>query len=207
MIIDQLLSRYPLISDQVDQAELRVILQTLEQQIARGECRGIVEFGCYAGTTSLFIRRLLDHHKLEVPFHVYDSFAGLPEKSALDHSVAGDQFRAGELAVTKKDFLMNFKRAALKSPVIHKGWFRDMTMRDLPDEVSFAFLDGDFYESVRDSLRLVTPRLTPDATIVIDDYASESLPGAARAAEEWLIQYPQAAKQTVASLLVINLHR
>ena len=50
----------------------------------------------------------------------------------------------------------------------------------------FAFLDGDYYWSIRDSLRVIKPHLTKDAIIVVDDYANEALPGTACAVDEWL---------------------
>ena len=75
MITDQLLRTYPIISDQVDERELRVLLRELERLLRAG-CQGsVVEFGCYVGTTSLFIRRLLDAYQHAGAFHVYDSFA------------------------------------------------------------------------------------------------------------------------------------
>lgn len=79
-IADQLLTKYPIISDQVDIKELGALLRELEKTLRRGVTGNIVEFGCYIGTTSLFIRRLLDAYDFTGEFHVYDSFAGLPEK-------------------------------------------------------------------------------------------------------------------------------
>ena len=55
-----------------------------------------------------------------------------------------------------------------------------------------------------DSLRLVWPRLTPGARVVVDDYASEALPGAARAVDEWLRQHP-ARLQVEQSLAILRL--
>ena len=81
MITDQLLAKYPIISDQVDAKELGVLLRELEKVLRSGAAGNIVEFGCYVGTTSLFIRRLLDAYDFTGEFHVYVSFAGLPEKS------------------------------------------------------------------------------------------------------------------------------
>lgn len=186
MIYPDLLATFPIISDQVDRAELGVILRELEKKLARGEVGAVVEFGCYSGTTSLFIRRLMDHYALGNEFHVYDSFAGLPEKTTEDISVAGDQFRAGELTTSKKDFLMNFKKASLAPPVMHKGWFTEVSPASIPSGIMFAFLDGDYYRSIKDSFRLITPKLAPEAVIVVDDYMNEALPGAARATDEWL---------------------
>jgi O-methyltransferase len=118
-------------------------------------------------------------------FHVYDSFEGLPPKSTQDASVTGEQFTAGALAVSKKQFLHEFHKAGLQPPIIHKGWFGDLSEQDIPAQIAFAFLDGDFYESIRDSLRLVLPHMQKGSTIVIDDYAREALPGAAKAVHEY----------------------
>ena len=204
MITDQLLHTYPIISDQVDERELRVLLCELERLLRAG-CQGsVVEFGCYVGTTSLFIRRLLDAYRHAGAFHVYDSFAGLPEKTAQDASAAGEQFVAGELAATRKGFFQQFKKAGLRPPVVHKAWFAELTPQDVPEDIMFAFLDGDYYQSIMDSLRLVTPKRTADAVLVVDDYANEALPGAARAADEWLQAHPGFRCRVEASLAVIT---
>lgn len=185
MITPTLLKQFPIISDQVDARELTAILNELERLLAQGKRGNIVELGCYVGTTSLFIRRLMNEYRAADEFHVYDSFEGLPEKTSQDMSVAGDQFVAGALHASRRTLLENFKKAHLEAPVVHKGWFSDLTLADMPDGIIFAFLDGDYYESIRDSLRLVENKLLPGAVIIVDDYASEALPGAARAADEW----------------------
>jgi O-methyltransferase len=202
---DELLAKYPLISDQISREQLRVILSELERTLNAGVGGAVVEFGCYIGTTSLFIRRLLDMQADDREFHVYDSFEGLPAKSLQDMSVAGDQFVAGELSVSKKDFLREFQKAGLRPPVVHKAWFGDLGATDVPEQIAFAFLDGDFYESIRDSLHLVRPRLSAGATIVIDDYAREALPGVARAVHELLPRDLQAGLISMHNLAIIHL--
>jgi O-methyltransferase len=180
---EKLLTKYPLISDQVNKDQLAVILSELERVLPRLD-GAVVEFGCYIGTTSLFIRRLLDILHDDREFHVYDSFEGLPPKTSQDESRAGEQFVAGELAVSKKQFLQEFKKAGLRPPVTQKGWFGELSNADVPGQIAFAFLDGDFYESIRDSLRLVLPRMQQGGVIIVDDYAREALPGAAKAVHE-----------------------
>jgi O-methyltransferase len=122
---EELLNKYPLISDQVSKEQVRVILSELEKVLDSGTDGAIVEFGCYIGTTSLFIRRLLDRRGDSREFHVYDSFEGLPPKVSQDDSPAGTQFQAGELSVSKKDFLHEFQKANLRPPKVHKAWFSD----------------------------------------------------------------------------------
>jgi O-methyltransferase len=197
-----LLTKYPIISDQVNKAQIQVILTELENVLGKGTEGEIVEFGCYIGTTSLFIRRLLDERHETKTFHVYDSFEGLPEKSFEDNSGAGEQFKAGELSVSKKLFLHEFQKASLKPPVTHKGWFSELTESDVPARIAFAFLDGDFYQSIKDSLRLVLPRMEQGSCIIIDDYAREALPGARKAVHELL---PNARVQTAHNLGIIHL--
>lgn len=198
--IQKLIDRYALVSDQVSKTEVEVILTELQGVIARQAHGDIVEFGCYIGTTSLFLSRYMRQSGKKL--YVYDSFEGLPEKSVQDQSPAGAQFKAGELAASKADFVRQFKKAGLPLPVITKGWFRDVSSDRLPPEIAFAYLDGDYYESIRDSLRLVWPRLAGGSAVVVDDYANEALPGAARAVDEWLQNHP-ARLRVQASLAVL----
>ena len=161
----------------------------------------MVEFGCYVGTTSVFIA---DHLKLSnKQFYVYDSFEGLPEKTRYDISPAGEQFQPGELAATKRQFIKNFKQLNLPLPIIKKGWFSNLSPDDLPLKISFAFLDGDYYESILDPLKLIWPRLAPGAIIVVDDYANEALPGAAKAVNEWLMTH-RARLKVESSLAILQ---
>ena len=184
---------YRIISDQVGEGELTVVWRELEKVLKNGVPGDIVEFGCYAGTTSLFIRRLLDEkgESDRRAFHAYDSFEGLPEKGNRDQSAAGTEFKAGELAVSKKEFLHQFRAANLKPPVVHKGWFNQLNEQDIPDRISFAFLDGDFYDSIMDSLKLVWPRMSQGGVLLVDDYGREALPGAERAVDEFFKNNPQ----------------
>lgn len=174
-------------TDQMTPARMKVVWDNLEKVLKQNIPGDIVELGCYAGTTSLFIRRLLD--KYQQPdkrvFHVYDSFAGLPEKSQPDIAAGGEDFQAGKLSVSKQDFIRQFKAAGLPLPVIHKGWFSDLTTGDVPPEIGFAFLDGDFYGSIIDSLRLVWPRMTEQGVVLIDDYKNPKLPGVERAINDY----------------------
>lgn len=202
---NQLLAKYPLVSDQVSVNQVRVILTELEKVLEQGTGGAVVEFGCYIGTTSLFIRRLLDARGDTREFHAYDSFEGLPPKTREDESRAGEQFQAGELGVSKKLFLQQFQKAGLRPPVTHKGWFKDLTDEEVPAKIAFAFLDGDFYESIRDSLKLVLPRMQSGGVVIIDDYAREALPGAARAVRELLPPTLLTAIRTTHNLGLLHL--
>ena len=180
-------------NDQVSEGETERILE-----LAR-ECLEVpgdfVEFGCYKGDTSLLLAELLVEKPVDKlgktggngakKLWIYDSFEGLPEKTDEDESVLGVDFKGGELFVTKREVKQRFLRAGLPVPVIKKSWFSDLKNEDLPEKIAFAFLDGDFYESIRDSLRLVSPRMVEGGVIVVHDYTNSALPGVRKAVDEW----------------------
>lgn len=203
MMIEEILRRYPLISDQIEPAELRVILRELTGVLEANAYGSVLEFGCYVGTTSLFIRRLLNELDKTRDFQVYDSFAGLPAKTKADASPAGEQYQAGQLAASKSQLINNFKKAGLAIPIINKVWFKDLKEDDVPDAVAFAFLDGDFYESIKAPLELIGPRLSIGGKIVVDDYQSEALPGVQKAVDEWLVGRPMSLRAE-ASLAILG---
>ena len=186
-LVGQLLSRHPIISEQIGRPALTTVLSQLERVLAQDMAGDIVEFGCYIGTTTLFLRRILQHYDPGGvrQLYAYDSFSGLPPKSTPDISGAGEQFQGGELSVSKKQFLQVFRKAGLAPPITVKAWFKDIKAEQLPAAISFAFLDGDFYESIIDSLRIVWPRLADGGVITVDDYQRPALPGVERAVRDF----------------------
>ena len=169
-------------NDQVSEKETERILELAQ------ECLDIsgdfVEMGCYKGDTSLLLAEIVKAS--EKKLWIYDSFEGLPEKKEVDKSVMGVLFRGGELAVTKREVKQRFLRANLPVPVIKKAWFSELVENDLPEQIAFAFLDGDFYESIKDSIKLVAPKMSDGGVMVVHDYTNLALPGVKRAVDEWM---------------------
>ena len=148
----------------------------------------VVEFGCYEGDTSI----LLAGELRDTPdkwLYLYDSFEGLPAKTVEDNSGDGWRFKEGELKASPETVQHKFKKYALPDPVIVKGWFNELSDSDLPSQISFALLDGDFYESIKSSLALVAPRITTGGIIAIHDYRNAELPGSAKAVNEFLANH------------------
>ena len=177
-------------NDQVSEKETDKILEVARDSL---EVEGdFVELGCYKGDTSLLLAEVLrDFNTKPVEnfvkkLWIYDSFEGLPEKSAADDSVLGRDFKGGELLVTKREVKERFLRAGLPVPVIKKAWFKDLGEADLPNKIAFAFLDGDFYESIKDSLKLIENRMVQEGVILVHDYSNPALPGVMKAVDEWL---------------------
>lgn len=202
-------------NDQVTPQETAEILRLAEQTISRHATGDFVELGCYRGDTSVLLAKLLQKSAPK-RLWIYDSFAGLPEKTREDQSGAGANFKAGELLVTKREVVEKLRRHGFRtssSPlpaasvrpaqaqnsstqqssfavIVKKAWFDNLTPEDLPTEISFAFCDGDLYSSIKTSLRLVVPRLSDQGIIIVHDYNNPELPGSAKAVDEFLKSHP-----------------
>jgi len=188
---------------QVTKTETEILLELLEKSLnVDGD---VVEFGCYRGDTSVLFKRLLEKNNSEKILWLYDSFEGLPAKTREDASVAGDQFKAGELLVTKREVIEKFKRFGLRLPKIKKGFFENLNPdEDVPEKISFAFLDGDLYTSIKTSLKLVENRMEKGGIIVVHDYNNPELPGSSRAVDEWLKAHPNKTLETRETLAIIK---
>lgn len=191
-------------NEQFRDKELAVLLRELNRAITATAAGDVVEMGCYKGATSVELQKAIGKLRPEKKLYLYDSFAGLPDKGSEDSSPAGMQFRAGELPASKSEVIRRFKQASLPLPIIRKSWFSDLTSKDMPARIAFAFLDGDFYESIMDSLKLIWPLLTNGATVVVDDYQNEALPGAQKAVDSWLKSHPASLTHET-SLAIIKL--
>ena len=187
-------------NDQVSELETEKIIEIAKEQV--GAPGDFVELGCYKGDTSLLLAEVLGDSDKKL--WIYDSFEGLPEKSTEDASVIGENFKGGELFVTKREVKERFLRAGLPVPIIKKAWFKDLQDEDLPEKIAFAFLDGDFYDSIKDSLKLVESKMNSGAKMIIHDYNNEALPGVKKAVDEWLVG-KNFKKEAFKSMLVITL--
>ena len=168
---------------QISSRETDIILQQPAKTISlKGD---VVEFGCYAGDTSVLLAEAMKATP-DKWLYLYDSFEGLPEKTIEDQSAAGWRFRAGELKVSPETVAHKFKKLSLPDPVIVKKWFDQLDDSDLPAQISFALLDGDFYASIKTSFEKIAPRLVDGAIIVVHDYRNSELPGVAKAVNEFI---------------------
>ena len=186
---------------QVTARETEILLQELTKTLTHNIPGDVVEFGCYKADTSVLYQKLLEsmghggsilsenqaNQTSQKILWLYDSFEGLPAKTREDNSAAGDAFQAGELLVTKREVIEKFKKMGLKLPKIKKAFFDDLDIiYDIPEKISYAFLDGDLYQSIKTSLHLVTDKMSQGGIIIVHDYNNPELPGSARAVDEWL---------------------
>jgi O-methyltransferase len=146
----------------------------------------VVELGCNIGTTSLYIQSLLKYIKSNKQFHVYDSFDGLPDKHAHDTNIHSQKFIRGSYKTSLDRFITNFQTRNIELPNIHVGWFKQIPDSEYPHKIALAFLDGDFYTSILDSLDKIYNKMSKNGIILIHDYRWYRLPGVEKACKDFL---------------------
>jgi O-methyltransferase len=155
----------------------------------------ICEFGVAQGETSALIANemaSLSSHKI---LHLFDSFAGLPTPSSQDQliddifALGNMEAYAGKMKCREDMVLARFQELSFPAQryVIHKGFFDQLIDRDknLPQKVSFAYVDFDFYEPIKQVLEFLHPITSRGAMILVDDYGFFST-GAKTAVDEFL---------------------
>jgi O-methyltransferase len=158
---------------------VKYLLNTIENNIS-GD---VVEFGCYVGESSKFLMKTLEVSKSNKQLFVYDSFEGLPDLSEWEKK---GPWKSGTLNVSEDILINNFKQNNLKLPIIHKDWFKNVPDYKVPNEICFAFLDGDFYDSIYDALSKVFDKVSDGGYICFHDYGRKDLPGVKAAISDFL---------------------
>lgn len=142
----------------------------------------VVEFGCYIGETSKYLKKCLLEWSSTKKLYVYDSFEGLPPLG--DHE-KGTGWTEGGFKTTEEVLITNFLNNKIEPPIIKKGWFKDLSEGDIPQKICFAFLDGDFYESIYSSLEKVWDRVSDGGYVFFHDYERPDLPGVKAAVDDF----------------------
>jgi len=192
-ISKQFLATMPLISRSVAAHHVEFLIDQLEKVINLGVEGDILELGCNQGTTSIFIRKFLDWNNSKKEFHVYDSFEGLPAKQKEDN-LSLKRYQKGNCLTERSVLIENFRKQNLVPPIIHQGWFSRIPDKEYPSKICFAFLDGDFYSSIMDSLNKIYNKLEPGAIVCVHDYGWNALPGVEKACKNFLDNKPETIK-------------
>ena len=180
--VSKILTQYPHTTPNMMPQCIERILNEMAGVLEAGIEGDIVELGCHAGLTSVYLQRLLDSYQSPKALHLYDSFDGLPEKMPQDMASEPNEFVQGYFKLPQEWLIERFKQNNLQTPVIHAGWFRDQVY---PEPIAFGFLDGDFYSSIMDSLNAVWPKLSKGGVICIHDYKWDKLCGVEQACKDF----------------------
>ena len=175
----------------IDQVGLDNIQRCLQQVVNSGVPGDLIECGVWRGGSCIFMRGFLRAHgERKRQVWVADSFEGLPEpdaeKSPLD-AISHEFLKViGGLRCGLEEVAENFRRFDLLDRQVRflPGWFCD-TLSSAPiEKLALIRLDADYYESTRDALQALYPKLSPGGFIIIDDYGSGGL-GARQAVDEF----------------------
>jgi hypothetical protein len=155
----------------------------------------ICEFGVAQGETSALIaNEIQPGHKI---LHLFDSFEGLPQPTEKDQ-LKDDIFLLGSIeaytgTMSCPEDMVRSRLGAISFSadrfVIHKGFIDQVFKNDsnLPQQVSFAYVDFDFYEPVKLALDFLHQTTLAGAMIIVDDYDFFST-GVKAAVDEFLAE-------------------
>ena len=132
----------------------------------------VYECGVYKGGTALLLAELTKDRTLKL----FDTFSGMPKVSMYDLHKEGD-FADTSLEAVKK-LLKPYSHVEF-----HPGFIPDTFPED--DDIVFAHVDVDIFQSVWDCCSHIVPRLRPGGIIIFDDYGFPSCPGAKKAVDEF----------------------
>ncbi len=176
--------------NRVEDAETMLGVRQLDQMqacindvIDRGIPGDVLEAGVWRGGMTIFMRAVLKSRgDAQRRVWVADSFAGLPKPLAAFDSFG---WNAGDMAVGLEEVRGNFARYGMLDDqvVFLKGFFAN-TLPDAPIvTLSVLRVDADLYESTRDVLENLYPRLSAGGYAVLDDY--RNLVDCRRAVDEY----------------------
>jgi hypothetical protein len=171
------------------------IRNCIDDIVRNGTPGDLIEAGVWRGGATIFMRGALKvYGDVDRSVWVADSFEGLPEpdpdRFPLEAKVqAGSviQKAYNNLAVGLEEVKRNFAAYRLLDDRVRflKGWFKD-TLSSAPiNKLSLMRLDGDFYESTRDSLRFLYDKLSIGGFVIIDDYGEDSWTYCRKAVDEF----------------------
>jgi O-methyltransferase len=160
----------------------------VEDALSSGVEGDLIETGVFRGGTCILMRGILAAWGAkDRKVFLADSWEGLPAPGDdLADAIAHDVLNSiDHFSVTLESVKESFSRYGLLDDqvVFLKGWFAE-TLPNAPiEKLAVARLDGDYYESTVDAIRLLYPKLQSGGWLIVDDYG---LPvGARRAVDEY----------------------
>jgi len=152
------------------------------------------EFGCHGGMTFALAYRESRKIGYDCPMWAFDSFRGLPPKS-----LSQDEHPAwieGALKTSLPRFHRMCRLAGMKHEEyrVVPGFYQDTLNvgnfhQDMPERISFAYVDCDLYTSAKSVMRFLASRIRHGTVVAFDDYfcfAENALAGERLACAEFL---------------------
>ena len=148
----------------------------------------IVECGVWRGGMSAGIAELLGDNR---KYFLFDSYEGLPKAKEIDGDAAikWQNNPKGNFFFDNCKAEMNFAQTAMTTTgcqfELIKGWFNEtLPLFNHSDNIALLRLDGDWYESIYDSMKYLYPLVKKNGLIIVDDYYAWD--GCSRAIHDYL---------------------
>lgn len=171
----------------IGRARLENVADCLDSIRRRGIPGDLIECGVWRGGAAVFMRGYLKAFAIrDRTVWVADSFAGLPAPS-LPQDAGNDLSAANypQLAISLGAVQDLFMRYGLLDAQVQflPGWFRDTLPCAPIEQLALLRIDGDLYESTRDALSALYPRLSAGGFAIVDDY--HCISGCRQAVDEY----------------------
>jgi O-methyltransferase len=147
----------------------------------------VVEMGCNEGHTSVFIQSILNAISEEKDLFLYDSFEGVKGATDRDDRLFFEEgLDNGSFKSSESELRENFKKYKIKPFCIFKGDISNIQQRDLPEAISFAYVDLDVYKPTKNVLGKIWSALSVGGTLMVDDYYLCWCKGVKNAVDEFI---------------------
>lgn len=183
----------------VDSNRLSVIYNILINHIIPTEGE-VWECGVYKGGSALLIANILAKYNYIGKLRLFDTFSGMPKISSYDT----DQYEGKFSDVNYDNIKEKFKDFSFVE--LNRGLIPETFIDKENSIIAFAHLDLDIYESTKNSLSFIFPRLLEYGSMIIDDYGFTDCGGCKIAVDEFLADKRTASILTkFGSLIIIKI--
>lgn len=141
----------------------------------------LLEVGVWRGGTGALIAKRAQSLGIPDPVYLCDTFEGVVKAGGLDSA-----YKGGEHADTSVEVVEDLlKTLDVHNAQVLKGIFPDETAQKIPEgPIRFCHIDVDVYQSAKEVLEWVWPRLSSGGMVVFDDYGFRATSGVTRLVDE-----------------------
>ncbi len=138
----------------------------------------IVEVGCYAGDTTVFLNKHMESCGIRKRYYCIDTFSGFTRED-IEHEVSARDKKDAPFDLGFRDNSKRwFDETMLLNRIDHvRSIQADVNAFDFAgiDDISFCLIDVDLYRPVRSALERVYDRVPKGGIIIVDDCISAHL--------------------------------
>ncbi|MCX5829581.1 MAG: class I SAM-dependent methyltransferase [Deltaproteobacteria bacterium] len=160
-------------------------LWRLIEESSKWQCGSILEIGAWRGGTGALIAKRAKECGIAERVYLCDTFTGVVKAGPED-----SRYKGGEHHDTSKQIVeeLVFNRLNLDNVSILEGIFPDQTAKEIEDlKFRFCHIDVDVYQSAKDSVDWIWPRLVSGGIIVYDDYGFRNCDGITKYVEDQML--------------------